>query len=183
MLPSQVASYNDDDLIGTDATTADDNFDPTHPLYRVIARLGGARGRRTRRCATAPRSTATPTAGPGVFAFSRIDADASGVEYVVALNNAETAKTAGDPDLLGRHGLHAGSGRPDAAGLTTERRPASCSVTVPPLSAVVYRADGAVAADSQRPGVTITVPAAGAAVTGAITSSGPTLGSGRARRR
>jgi hypothetical protein len=30
MFPSQVASYNDDDLIGTDATTADDNFDADH---------------------------------------------------------------------------------------------------------------------------------------------------------
>jgi alpha-amylase len=33
MFPSQVASYNDNDLIGTDATTADDNFDQTHVLY------------------------------------------------------------------------------------------------------------------------------------------------------
>ena len=39
MFPSQVASYNDDDLIGTDATTADDNFDPTHPLYQALVRL------------------------------------------------------------------------------------------------------------------------------------------------
>ena len=33
MFASQVASYNDNDLIGTDATTADDNFDRQHPLY------------------------------------------------------------------------------------------------------------------------------------------------------
>ena len=39
MFPSQVATYNDDDLIGTDATTAVSNFDPTHPLYRAIGKL------------------------------------------------------------------------------------------------------------------------------------------------
>lgn len=33
MFASQVASYNDNDLIGTDATTADENFDRQHPLY------------------------------------------------------------------------------------------------------------------------------------------------------
>ena len=43
MFPSQVASYNDDDLIGTDATTAEDNFDPTHPLYLAISELAGLR--------------------------------------------------------------------------------------------------------------------------------------------
>ena len=43
MFPSKVAEYNDNDLIGTDATTADDNFDPAHPLYRQIATLSAAR--------------------------------------------------------------------------------------------------------------------------------------------
>jgi glycosidase len=37
MMPSLVASYNDDDLLATDATTADDNFDTTHPLYQSFA--------------------------------------------------------------------------------------------------------------------------------------------------
>ena len=39
MFPSDVASYNDDDLIATDATTAESNFDTTHPLYEAIGRL------------------------------------------------------------------------------------------------------------------------------------------------
>jgi len=43
MFQSQVASYNDNRLIGTDATTADDNFDPGHPLYRAIAAMAGVR--------------------------------------------------------------------------------------------------------------------------------------------
>src|SRR3712207_7557689 len=43
MMPSQVPSYNDDDLIGTDATTAQANFDQGHPLYRAISDLAALR--------------------------------------------------------------------------------------------------------------------------------------------
>src|SRR3546814_18368101 len=43
MFPSKVAVYNDNDLIGTDATTAQSNFDPDHPLYRAFARLAKLR--------------------------------------------------------------------------------------------------------------------------------------------
>ena len=39
MFASQVASYNDDDLIGTTSTTAAANYDTRHPLYRHIAAL------------------------------------------------------------------------------------------------------------------------------------------------
>ena len=43
MFPSQVATYNDDDLIATDATTAQENFDAAHPLYEAISRLAAIR--------------------------------------------------------------------------------------------------------------------------------------------
>ena len=70
MFPSQVASYNDDDLIGTDATTADDNFDPDHPLYATIAELaaaapgprGAAPGRRSCTATASPAPASTPSA-------------------------------------------------------------------------------------------------------------------------
>lgn len=39
MFKSAVASYNDNDLIGTGATTAASNFDRKHPFYRAIARM------------------------------------------------------------------------------------------------------------------------------------------------
>ena len=39
MFPSKVASYNEDSLIGSNATTAQENFNPDHPLYREIADL------------------------------------------------------------------------------------------------------------------------------------------------
>ena len=72
MFPSQVAVYNDNDLIGTDATTADANFDTRHPLYRLIAELSAVR-----------RATPALTGGlqrirafsdkPGLLAISRFD--------------------------------------------------------------------------------------------------------------
>lgn len=36
MMPSMVDSYNDDVLIGSSKTTADDNFDSAHPLYKAF---------------------------------------------------------------------------------------------------------------------------------------------------
>jgi len=38
MMPSFVASYNDDDLLATDKTTADDNFDVNHTFYQSFAK-------------------------------------------------------------------------------------------------------------------------------------------------
>ncbi|MDT0596225.1 alpha-amylase family glycosyl hydrolase [Glaciecola petra] len=43
MDPSQVAVYNDNNLIGTKQTTADDNFNTQHPLYLSIANLAKIR--------------------------------------------------------------------------------------------------------------------------------------------
>jgi len=37
MMPSEVASYNDDNLLATDSTTANDNFDTTHLFYQTFA--------------------------------------------------------------------------------------------------------------------------------------------------
>jgi glycosidase len=43
MFPSRVASYNDNKLIGTNATTAQSNFNTQHPLYREISKLAHIR--------------------------------------------------------------------------------------------------------------------------------------------
>ena len=57
MFPSQVASYNDNDLVGSDSTTAASNFDTSHPLYRAIAVLA------VRRAASAiPSGSLRPSA-------------------------------------------------------------------------------------------------------------------------
>ncbi len=84
MFPSQTELYNDNDLIGTNATTAEVNFDTEHPLYKMIAGFASIRssepalryGRQVTRLAHREDS---------VFVFSRIDLEA-GTEIVVALN-------------------------------------------------------------------------------------------------
>lgn len=43
MFASRVGEYNDNDLVGTDATTAQENFDTGHPLYRAIAAMADIR--------------------------------------------------------------------------------------------------------------------------------------------
>ena len=84
MFPSVVESYNDNDLVGTDATTAENNFDTTHPLYQAIARMAEIRqsnevirrGRLLTRYAGNEES---------VLVISRID-EASGDEVLIAYN-------------------------------------------------------------------------------------------------
>ncbi|MEO1407097.1 MAG: alpha-amylase family glycosyl hydrolase [Pseudomonadota bacterium] len=91
MFPSQTASYNDNDLIGTDATTVEDNFDTSHPIYTAIAEFSGIRqsepalrrGKQITRLAHRDDS---------LFVFSRMDYQ-SGTEIVVAVNAETEAKT------------------------------------------------------------------------------------------
>lgn len=97
LFPSQVAIYNDNDLIGTDATTADSNFDTDHPLYRYIAQTAAIRhahpafahGEMISRL-TEKRSDDNTTAG--AFAFSRFD-PMTGHEYLVVANTSAVGRT------------------------------------------------------------------------------------------
>ena len=98
MFPSQVASYNDDDLIGTDETTATDNFDADHPLYQSIGELARVTSRHPA-LRDGAQQHRWSSSGPGVYAFSRIDRHEQH-EYVVAVNNAEQAQTAAVPTYL-----------------------------------------------------------------------------------
>ena len=86
MFPSKTAVYNDNDLLGTDATTADSNFDMNHPLYRAFQKLARVRQghvalRRGRQLIR------TYHEKPGLFAVSRID-DQSGQEVLVVFNTS-----------------------------------------------------------------------------------------------
>lgn len=94
MFASQVASYNDNNLLGTDATTADDNFDQSHPLYKDFSQLSALRlAHRTLRYGH-QQTRDVEVLSPGVsadrvLAFSRFEADAL-QEYLAVFNpNAE----------------------------------------------------------------------------------------------
>ena len=91
MFPSQVAIYNDNRLIGTTKTTAVDNFDADHPLYRLIADLAAVRAKlpELRRGATLVRAAGDK---PGLLAFSRMAPGRP--ETLVLLNTAAAPVTA-----------------------------------------------------------------------------------------
>ncbi len=139
MFKSQVPEYNDDDLIGTDATTADENFDENHPLYRGIGALAELTRDHPALRNGAQQHRLSSGTGAGVYAFSRY---ARGREYVVALNSAETARTASIPTYSGRMGFTKLYGGGAATARTDGGK--RLTVTVPALSAVVYRADSRV---------------------------------------
>lgn len=89
MFASQVEEYNDNDLAGTDATAADENFDTGHPLYEAISEFAALRSaheglRRGRQVVRLAEQDG------GVFVVSRLAP--SGGEIIVALNFRKEAR-------------------------------------------------------------------------------------------
>ena len=155
MFPSRVAEYNDDDLIGTDATTAQSNFDAAHPLYRKVAQLAklDADHPALRDGAQQHRSS---TEGPGHLCV--LAARPRGAARVRrraqqrrdrARRRAIPTYVAG-PALRPRLRLGPGAVRTSARG--------RLRVTVPPLSAVVYASSGRIPASEAAPTVFLASP-------------------------
>ncbi|GLQ21762.1 alpha-amylase family glycosyl hydrolase [Algimonas porphyrae] len=154
LFPSQTAVYNDNDLIGTDATTADSNFDQAHPLYRYIAEMAAIRQAHAafRRGAMETRlfevgTNTDSSAGMNVrqfdaqtgtaFAFSRFD-PVTGQEYLVVINTGGTERLINvrvEPDTTAFTAL---SG--DCP--TTTSTMATASVRVPAFSLTVCQGNG-----------------------------------------
>jgi glycosidase len=86
MFASQVASYNEDKLLGTSSTTAQANFNPAHPLYREIASL--ARIRTSHRALTRGLQLVRYSQDkPGLFAISRFE-PGTGREMLLLFNTS-----------------------------------------------------------------------------------------------
>jgi len=158
MFPSQTAVYDNsdglNDNIGSDETPMDDNFDRAHPLYRRIKRLARVtEGYPTLRNGTQQHRYSS--AAPGIYAFSRV----GGREYVVALNNAESAASAAVPTYMRSTKWEKVFGRgPDRAWSGSNRK---LDVTLPALSAVVYRAKDRLPRSKHAPSISLQVPAQG----------------------
>jgi glycosidase len=128
MFASQVANYNDQALLGTDATTAVDNFNALHPLYQQIARLSAWRKQypELRRGRQVVRAQSRE---PGLFAASRIGNQ--GREVLVAFNTSTTPVTARvqiETTTAAFTSITGDCPKPDA--------PGSVQLTVPPLGYV-----------------------------------------------
>ena len=91
MFASQVALYNDQPLLGSTRTTSVDNFNPQHPLYKLIAELSAVR--RSTPALTSGRSVVRLFSDkPGLFVLSRFD-PAAGREVVIAFNTANQPRS------------------------------------------------------------------------------------------
>ncbi|MET7684494.1 pullulanase-type alpha-1,6-glucosidase [Streptomyces sp. NPDC005423] len=169
MFASKVADYLDDDEIGTGRTHASDSYDPTAPLYREIAALSALRANNPA-LADGVQTERYAADGAGVYAFTRTGGSA---EYVVALNNAGTARTAtfttGSPDMKYR-GIY-GSSATATSGADRE-----LTVTVPAGAAIVLKAAGPLAAPAA--GATLTLRAPDAGATGTVDLSADVTGGG-----
>ena len=156
MFASQVPDYLDDDLLGTTRTHAQSNFEPSHPLYQAIASLADLTKDHPALRDGAQQSRTSGTASAGVYAFSRLDRT-DGHEYVVALNNSESAADASFKTFVpnGSWTLLYGAG---AATETTDGG-RTMSVMVPALSAVVYRSDSVIPRSAAAPSIQLPTPA------------------------
>jgi glycosidase len=100
MFASRTEEYWDDDLLGTDRTHRQANFNPDHPLYRAIGELARLTQRHDalRDGAQIHRLSSS---GAGIYAISRLDRKHPH-EYVVALNNSESVQSASVPTYMER---------------------------------------------------------------------------------
>ncbi|GMA38877.1 alpha-amylase family glycosyl hydrolase [Mobilicoccus caccae] len=114
---------------------ARDRFDTDSRLYRQLSGLANLREEHPALADGAQVTRLAPSRA-GVFAFSRIDAKDQR-EYVVAVNNATTAKTVTFPTYNARESFAPVFGTKTAV---RSDRTGKVTVTVPPLSAVAHKA-------------------------------------------
>ncbi|WP_194420684.1 pullulanase-type alpha-1,6-glucosidase [Microbacterium abyssi] len=161
LFATQVDEYADQNLITGEHAGSVDRYGTDAALYTQIAALSDLREAHPA-LADGAQIERYAADGAGVYAFSRVDADEK-TEYLVAVNNAASAQTADLTTLTADAGYDVVYG--DAGSLATDAG-AATSVTVPALSAVVWKANATVSAPDEAAPVTITVPAAGAGING-----------------
>jgi glycosidase len=164
LFASKVPEYLDDNLLGTDATHKTDNFNAAHPLYSKISQLA-ALTKEHPALRDGAHQHRYASQGPGIYAFSRTDAEDQR-EYVVALNNSEQPQTAEVPTYIGKRSYTKIYGDSAAEAKTSEE--GKLTVTVPPLSAVVYQSSGRIPHSQAAPAVALQEPAAAPADNGRI---------------
>jgi glycosidase len=156
---SRVATYNDDDLIGTDRTTADTNFDRNHPLYLALQWDASVykRFNALRRGAQIHRYS---TSGPGIYAFSRIERTKK-VEFILAFNNSESPGMATVPTFYPeghRFRIIPGpfnEGYPGTPRELFTNANGDIDLSVPGLDFVIYKADEQISESLTAPEISI----------------------------
>ena len=154
LFASRVEDYLQDDLLGTDATHAQDNFDTDHPLYRKFSELA-ALTKEHPALRDGAHQHRYADEGAGIYAFSRLHRSDQH-EYVVALNNSGQQQGAAVPTFVadGTFELVYGSG----AGQIPSDGEGVVDLTVPALSTVVYRSAEPVPPSDAAPAVSLGEP-------------------------
>ncbi|HTH06830.1 MAG TPA: alpha-amylase family glycosyl hydrolase, partial [Ilumatobacteraceae bacterium] len=161
LFPTQVAEYQNQPLVTGDPFGTDEHFGTDVPLYGHISDLAELRQAHPA-LATGAQVERYVDSGAGVYAFSRVDRTEK-VEYLVAANNSNAAKTVDVPTLTkdGAFEVLYGDTTP-----VTANADGVASVTVPALGTVVLKADRTVSAPDAASAISVSTPAAGAGVTG-----------------
>jgi len=96
MMPSLVSSYNDDNLLATTATTADDNFDKNHLFYQTFANFADSYYQYPA-LRTGQQQSLYHQNTAGIYAFSRTitstEQHQNKHQNIVAFNTATTEQT------------------------------------------------------------------------------------------
>lgn len=92
MMPSKVASYNDDDLLATDKTTSDDNFDTNHLFYQTFIQYAELY-QQYPALRFGQQSTLYSQNKPGIFAIKRAySSEGKSQNLIVVFNTAKEAQ-------------------------------------------------------------------------------------------
>ncbi|MFC8680383.1 pullulanase-type alpha-1,6-glucosidase [Microbacterium ureisolvens] len=166
LFATQVAEYQNQKLIDGSTAGSVARYDTDAPVYQRIADLAALREAHPT-LVTGAQIERYADNGAGVYAFSRVDRDEK-VEYLVALNNTTSAKTVSLTTLTAGASFAPVYGTDTA--VSTDAA-AAASVTVPALSAVVYRAGATVTAPESPLSISVSAPTAGAALSGSVAVS------------
>ncbi|KDN85919.1 pullulanase-type alpha-1,6-glucosidase [Kitasatospora cheerisanensis] len=167
MFASKTPSYNSDAVIGG-TPGSQDRYGKDGELYRGIAGLAKLR-KDNPALADGAQVERYAADGPGVYAFSRIDAKEQ-VEYLVAVNNAAEAKTvtldtfSAGMDFDGLYGFQ---------GKVSSGADGRATVTVPAMSSLVLKAKHKLAKPADGPSITVNAPADGSYGTVALGATVP----------
>ena len=160
MFASDVASYNDDPMLAG-PTGSLDRYGTDGTVYRSIAALSRLRQRHPA-LEDGAQITRFASNSAGIFAVSRLDADDQ-IEYLVVANNADTARSATFSTYTSNtkfRSLYGGGATLSSA------KDGQVTVTVPPLSVRVYRADHHIDRSQSALAVSLTTPGQGGVVSG-----------------
>ncbi|MBM7769288.1 pullulanase-type alpha-1,6-glucosidase [Glutamicibacter nicotianae] len=159
LFASQVSDYQNQELITGEKLGTQDRYDSDSPLYQHIAALSKLR-ESNKALKGGAQVELYAQDSKGVYAFSRVDRDEK-TEYLVALNNSEESADVELTTLTSDASYSALYGAEDKLSSAAD---AKLNVTVPALSAVVYKADKDVDSAAFTP--EISAPKSGAGLSG-----------------